>query len=85
MTSLLRLILISGWAISGLIALSVILSIVILAILNRPVPDVLVNYGGVIIGFFFGQFASFVKDATLPSSTNNEVKSKETDSPVEKK
>jgi hypothetical protein len=67
-TPLLRTVILSGWIVSGLIALCVILSIVALSLLNRPIPQELGNFGGIIIGFFFGQFASFVKDALLPGN-----------------
>jgi hypothetical protein len=56
---------------SGVIAIVIIASIVLLSFQNKPIPQVLSNYGGVIIGFFFGQFASFVKDALLPSSQSD--------------
>jgi uncharacterized membrane protein AbrB (regulator of aidB expression) len=64
--TLLRTIILSGWILGGFIALVVILSIVVLSFLNKPIPNVLDHFGGVIIGFFFGQFASFIKDALLP-------------------
>lgn len=63
---LLRTIILSGWILAGTIALLVIVAIIGLAILGKEIPQSLTNYGGVIIGFFFGQFASFMKDALLP-------------------
>lgn len=48
--------------ISGLIALIVIISVVILALLDKPIPPELSNWGGIILGFYFGQFISLVRD-----------------------
>ncbi|MER8675335.1 MULTISPECIES: hypothetical protein [unclassified Mesorhizobium] len=65
--NLLRIVILSGWVLSGTIALAVIISIIALSFQGKQIPQILGNFGGVIIGFFFGQFASFVKDALLPS------------------
>ncbi|MER9163616.1 hypothetical protein [Mesorhizobium sp. M0715] len=67
---LLRTIILSGWILAGTIALLVIVAIISLAILGKEIPQSLTNYGGVIIGFFFGQFASFMKDALLPEANS---------------
>lgn len=63
--------LISG--IAGVISLIVILGVVIMAFFGKAIPDVLSNWGGIILGFYFGSFLSLVKDymevlqATKPS------------------
>jgi hypothetical protein len=54
--------------VAGGISVIVVLSVVIIAItamlMNRPgdIPDVLSNWGGIILGFYFGQFVNLVKD-----------------------
>ena len=40
--------------VSGLIALMCIGSVCYLAIMARPVPDVLINIAMIVVGFFFG-------------------------------
>ena len=63
--------LISG--IAGVISLIVILGVVIMAFFGKAIPDVLSNWGGIILGFYFGSFLSLVKyymevlQATKPS------------------
>ncbi len=52
-----------GTLISGLIALAIVISVVVLALEGvKEVPKVLENWGGIILGFYFGQFLSLVKD-----------------------
>ena len=57
-----------GWMINiisliaGLISLIVIIGVVGMAYSGKAVPDVLSNWGGIILGFYFGSFLSFVKD-----------------------
>lgn len=48
--------------IAGLISIFVIGSVVTLAVLKIDIPEVLSNWGGIILGFYFGQFVSLVKD-----------------------
>ncbi len=54
--------------IAGGIAVPVILSVTTLSIINyftgapRPIPEVLANWGGVVIRFYFGQFVNLLKD-----------------------
>lgn len=50
-----------GSVFAGLIALTVIVGVVFLSARDGNVPDVLKNWGGIIIGFFFGQFFSLVQ------------------------
>jgi hypothetical protein len=53
-----------GTIISAVIALAIIVSVVLLSLYKQPVPPVLENWGGIILGFYFGQFLSIVKDYT---------------------
>lgn len=48
--------------IAGAISLIVVISVVIIALFGQPIPDVLSNWGGIILGFYFGQFINLVKD-----------------------
>lgn len=48
--------------ISGLIAVIVIGGVIVLSFVGKPIPDQLSNWGGIILGFYFGQFVSLVKD-----------------------
>lgn len=48
--------------IAGLIAVCVIGGVIWLAITDKPIPAELSNWGGIILGFYFGQFVSIVKD-----------------------
>lgn len=48
--------------IAGLISLVVVGSVTLIAVTGGVVPDVLSNWGGVILGFYFGQFVNLVKD-----------------------
>jgi len=54
--------------IAGLISIFVVLSVIGIAIsgviLDKEpkIPDVLSNWGGIILGFYFGQFVNLVKD-----------------------
>jgi hypothetical protein len=69
--------------IAGLIAVAVIGSVIALAILGKDIPDQLSNWGGIILGFYFGQFINLVKDyigiiqassgGNQPSSGGNNV------------
>jgi hypothetical protein len=48
--------------IAGVIALTVMISVVVIALFGRDIPQVLQNWGGIILGFYFGQFIGLVKD-----------------------
>lgn len=56
-----------GTVLAGLIALTVIVGVVFLSARDGNVPDVLKNWGGIIIGFFFGQFFSLVQSMIKPA------------------
>ena len=57
-----------GFVISGVIAIIIVLSVVIIAVIQiwfgsgDKIPDVLANWGGIIVGFYFGTFISLIKD-----------------------
>ena len=58
--------------VAGVISMIIIISVAIIAIAQIVIgnttperlvmPDVLVNWGGIILGFYFGQFATLLKD-----------------------
>jgi hypothetical protein len=48
--------------IAGLIAIGIVGSVVGLTLSGTPVPQDLSNWGGVVLGFYFGQFISLLKD-----------------------
>jgi uncharacterized membrane protein AbrB (regulator of aidB expression) len=54
----------------GLIALTVVVSVVILALKAVSIPDVLSNWGGIILGFYFGQSINLVRDYMGVITTN---------------
>ena len=47
---------------SGAIAVIVVGSVVILALTKSEIPDQLSNWGGIILGFYFGQYMTLAKD-----------------------
>ena len=57
-----------GFLISGAIALLVIGGVIAISLFSAfsgvkiPVPEVLANWGGVIVGFYFGAFVTLIKD-----------------------
>lgn len=60
------------WAIvSSIIALMILGGTMYYKIINptAPMPEVLTNWGGIILGFYFGSFTSFAKDVLLENST----------------
>jgi hypothetical protein len=66
-----------GTILAGLIALAVIVGVIFLSARDGNVPDVLKNWGGIIIGFFFGQFFSFVQTMLRPAT--NDGRASQTD------
>ena len=55
--------------ISGILALTVVGSVVVIVLIDAfhrssglKVPEVLTNWGGIILGFYFGQFVPLIKD-----------------------
>jgi hypothetical protein len=69
------------WAItliSGGISFFVVMSVVGIAIgsiwkADLKIPDALVNWGGIILGFYFGQFVNLVKDYSGVPGPQGEV------------
>lgn len=59
-----------GTVISGILALVIICVPIIapLFMLNYKIPDTLENWGGVIIGFYFGSFISQVGNFLSPNN-----------------
>lgn len=58
-----------GFIISGIIAIIIVGGVIVLAMLAAfygsdvvKIPSVLENWGGVIVGFYFGTFVSLIKD-----------------------
>jgi hypothetical protein len=58
-----------GFIISGVIAIIIVGSVITLSILAAiygtdviKIPSVLENWGGVVVGFYFGTFVSLIKD-----------------------
>ena len=66
----LRTIVYVGSAISGLIALSVIFTACYLTIFHAEgeTPKIISDWGGIIVGFYFGSFIGLAKDLMLPGS-----------------
>jgi hypothetical protein len=61
----LRKFIVVTWAvISSVIALMILGGTMYYKIINptAPMPEVLTNWGGIILGFYFGSFTSFAKD-----------------------
>lgn len=59
-----RFVVYAAVVVSSLIALVVIFSVAILPLFfeGAPIPTVLQNWGGLIIGFYFGGFIGLLKD-----------------------
>jgi hypothetical protein len=61
-----------GFLISGAIALLVIGGVIVITLasvfgpVKVDVPEVLANWGGVIVGFYFGAFVTLIKDYMKP-------------------
>ena len=57
-------ILLSGWILSVLIILSIVVSSVYLQLMRPdiPLPDTLREWSGIAIGFLFGSFFTIIKD-----------------------
>jgi hypothetical protein len=64
----LRRFLIVTWVVvSSLIALIILGATMYFKVTNptAPIPEVLSNWGGIILGFYFGSFTTFAKDVIL--------------------
>jgi hypothetical protein len=56
-----------GLLITGLIGLLVVGAVVYAALFQGKVPEILGNWGGVLIGFFVGQFFNFAQSFLAPN------------------
>lgn len=65
----LRTVVYVGTMVSGLIALSVILTACYLTIFEQSAqtPKIISDWGGIIVGFYFGSFVGLTKDLLFPS------------------
>ena len=72
----LRIIVYAGTAIWGLIALSIIFTACYLTIFRAEgrTPKIISDWGGIIVGFYFGSFVALAKDLLLPGSGANPAK-----------
>ena len=59
---LLSLIILIGWGVSALLAVAIVIAVIAIEVSGAQAPSILESWGGIIIGFYFGQFASFMKD-----------------------
>lgn len=59
-----RFVVFAAVTVSSIIALTVIFVVALMPILRAgyEIPDVLQNWGGLIIGFYFGSFITLLKD-----------------------
>lgn len=59
-----RFIIITWAVVSSIIALMILGGTMYYKFLNptAPMPEVLTNWGGIILGFYFGSFTAFAKD-----------------------
>jgi len=51
-----------GTTVSAIIALAIIGAVIVLTFKGSTVPEILSNWGGIIIGFYFGTLSGFIKD-----------------------
>lgn len=68
---LMRFVIIIGTIVSSIISLAVIIPVAYFKV-RQPefeIPEVLTNWGGLIIGFYFGSFLGLVKDWIRISGT----------------
>jgi H+/Cl- antiporter ClcA len=75
MNNFIRYFVIITWAIvSSIIALLILGSTMYFKLANptAPLPEVLQNWGGIILGFYFGSFTSYAKDVlTMKDNRKN--------------
>lgn len=53
----------AGAIILGIISIGIVGAVIYAALAYDRVPDVLVNWGGLIVGFFIGNFFNFIRSA----------------------
>lgn len=78
-TFLRRFLIVTWVVVSSLIALLILGATMYFKVTNptAPIPEVLSNWGGIILGFYFGSFTTFAKDfifrsRNYPSRPNRE-------------
>ena len=61
---LMRFVIITGTVVSSLLSLIIIITVAYFKIWQPefPIPEVLNNWGGIILGFYFGSFLGLLKD-----------------------
>lgn len=77
----LRRFLIIAWVlVSSLIAITILGSTAYFKIKHptAPIPEVLSNWGGIILGFYFGSFTTFAKDVFLKGPRDREPNDEDT-------
>lgn len=57
-----------GLFMTGAIGMMVVGAVIYAALTQGKVPDVLANWGGVLIGFFIGQFFNFARSFLAPDA-----------------
>jgi hypothetical protein len=69
---------------AGLIALVVVASVVVLSLIGHAIPPELANWGGIILGFYFGQFVTLLKDyMNLNTQNHSDTSERPTNQPVD--
>lgn len=68
---LIRFLIITMTIVSSIISLIIVLTVAYFKIFlpEFPIPEILTNWGGLIIGFYFGSFIGLVKDLLKISPT----------------
>jgi hypothetical protein len=49
-------------AVAGLVSLIIVCSVAYISLQGKPIPDVLSNWGGIILGFYFGSAFNLIKE-----------------------
>jgi hypothetical protein len=62
------IVVLAGMMLTGLISVLVVGAVVYAALTQSKVPDVLANWGGILIGFFVGQFFNFARSFLDPQA-----------------
>ena len=57
-----------GMVTSAVIALGIIATVIVLSVKGQEIPDELSNWGGVILGFYFGTLFGLAKDWIQPGA-----------------
>ena len=60
--SIAKIVITTGWILTLVTAVVILLSAVFMVVTNQPVPEVIQNWGGMILGFLFGNLFGLIKD-----------------------